>query len=103
MKSDYKCTLAYEKKKTDEISTVDIELKVKKEKIMVLVIPTDDYYAIEELPDIIKGFQESHLTRINVNLFEECEVYLDNSDALRKISFKDNTFEISKIEEVERD
>lgn len=103
MDSDYKCSLAYLKKKSEEISTVDVELKVRNKKIMILVRPEDDYYAIDELVDILKEFQKSHLSRINVDLFNECEVYLDNSDALRKIVFKDSTFEISKIEEVERD
>lgn len=103
MDSDYKCSLAYLKKKTEEISTVDVELKVKNKKIMILVRPEDDYYAIDELIDILKEFQKSHLSRINVDLFDECEVYLDNSDALRKVTLKNNTFDISKIEEVERD
>lgn len=102
MNSDYSCSLAYLKKKTGEISSVDVCLKVKNKKIMVIIKSIDDYYVIDELEEILKEFQKSHLAKMRTDLFDECEVYLDNSDAFRKVTFVDRNFEIAKIEEVER-
>lgn len=102
MKTNYSCTCAYYKTKTDEISTVEISLKVSNQKYNIIVKSIDDYYIIDELEEILKEFQKTHLSRMKTDLFDECEVYLDNLDALRKISFVGRTFEVQKIEEVER-
>lgn len=107
MNSDYTCSLAYVKKETDEISSVDILLKVKNDKIMTIIKPIDDYYLIDDLEAILKEFQKTHLSRMKINIFKECEIYLDNSDAFRKVTLEsdsspDTKFKVAKIEEVER-
>lgn len=103
MNSDYNCSLAYVKKHTDEISSVDISLTVKHEKIRVKIKPIDSYYIVDELEDILKEFQKSHLSRIKVNLFNECEIYLECSDKAYRITLEGNSFKIANIEEVEMD
>lgn len=102
MKTDYSCSCAYFKTKTNEISTVKISLRVNNQKYNILIESIDDYYIIDELKEILEEFQKSHLSRMKTDLFDECEVYLENSDAIRKISFVGRTFQIQKIEEVER-
>lgn len=102
MDSDYSCDYAYIKKKTNEISTVDISLIVGNKNLNVLIKSFDDYYVIDELEEILKELQKHHLSRMKVDLFDECDVYLDNIDAFRKVTFVGRTFKIDKIEEVER-
>lgn len=94
---DRKFSCAYIAKDSGEIFTVDVTLGVEKDKMKVIIQPNEQGNIQNDLPEILKQIEKNHLSRVDISIINDCEVYIgdkENDEDLKRIKFIDENFTI---------
>ena len=101
-KFDYEYDYAYLTQDTEELNSAHIGLRVGAEKMELYITPQSDPVIERSLSVILEDLQRNQFDKIKLNILEEGEVYIDNTQnagSLKKVILKPNTFEIEEIVE----
>jgi len=97
--SNRKFTYAYVAKDTGEIFSVDVSLGVGNDKMQIFIKPNEQQNLYNDLPEILKQIEKSQLSRVNLNILNDCEVYIlddENSGHYKKVEFIDENFTLKE-------
>lgn len=94
-----KFTYAYVAQDTGEISTVEVSLSVGSNKMKVFIKPNEQQKIENDLPEILKQLEKNQLSRVNLNVIDDCEVYILDAEGpsrFKKVEFIDENFTIKE-------
>ncbi|NLM12387.1 MAG: hypothetical protein GX209_01390 [Epulopiscium sp.] len=97
--SSHKFTYAYFAQDAGEICTVEVSLSVGNDKMRVFITPNEGQKINNDLPEILKQIEKNQLSRINLNILDDCEVYIledEASNTYKKVEFIDENFTIKE-------